>query len=93
MAKTVKIVIGGREYSLRGENEDLIKKTADELNRHIDDLEKKYKDESALTITTLAALNLAEDSTKAIDKQEINQNFVINEINKMSEFLKSRIDI
>ena len=91
MAKPVKIVIGDKEYSLRGENEELIKKTADELNRHIYDLESKYKSESKITITTLAALNMVEDSIKAIEKQEINQRYAINEINKMSEFFNNKI--
>ncbi len=93
MAKPVRIVIGGREYSLRGDNEAFIKKTADELNRQIDEIGNIYKDESSITITTLAALNVAEKSTKAIEKQEINERFVISEINKMTDFINRRMNI
>jgi cell division protein ZapA (FtsZ GTPase activity inhibitor) len=93
MAKPVKIVIGGREYSLRGDNEAFIQKTAEELNNQIDTIRKIYTDESSITITTLAALNIAEKATKATEKQEINERFIINEINKMTDFINSRINI
>jgi len=93
MAKPIRIVIGGREYNLRGDNEAFIQKTAEELNKQIDTIRNIYSDESSITITTLAALNIAEKSAKAIEKQEINERFVINEINKMTDFINSRLNL
>ena len=92
MANKIRVVIGGREYSLRVEDESFVKQSAEELNWQIQEIENKYKDESSITITTLAALNLVEKKSKEADKQEKNKLFVLNEINKMTEFLNSRID-
>ena len=92
MANKIRVVIGGREYSLRVEDESFVKQSAEELNWQIQEIENKYKDESSITITTLASLNLVEKKSKEVKKQEKNKLFVLSEINKMTEFLNSRID-
>jgi len=92
MAKPIKIVIGGREYSLKVEDEELIKNASEELNKQISDLELKYREENKITITTLAALNIAEKYSKEKSLQEISGRFIINEISKMANFLNERID-
>lgn len=91
MAKPIRVVIGGREYSLRVDDESFIKKASEELNWQIQEVESKYKDQSSITIITLAALNLVEIKTKEVEKQKINQSFVLNEINRMTEFLNRKI--
>jgi len=92
MQKTIKVNIGGKEYSLRGEDEELIKKAADEVNIQLDNL-KGIKKESASTLPMLAALNIAEKYYINKKQQEIDINFLAKELNEMINYLSKPSDL
>ena len=87
--KPIKINIAGRDYSLLGENEAVIKKAADEVNKQIKEIKQVNLEEPAATVNVLAALNIAEkyinDRTGISDQEE----YVVSKLIKMAEFLRS----
>ncbi len=92
MAETVRVTIGGREYSLVGEDSNLTRNAAEEVNKQIKELKKNYGDESSNTLSVLAALNIAEGSLRDRQQNDTDMKFANIELNKMAEFLKSTID-
>ncbi len=86
--KTITVKIDSNEYNLRNENEELVVKTADEVNRHIDSIRQKYKDLSPQKVAVLASLNIAEELVLAREQYEKERNYLLSEIDKMSEYIK-----
>jgi cell division protein ZapA (FtsZ GTPase activity inhibitor) len=95
MSKSVKIVIGGKDYSLKGDDESVIRIAANEVNKEISFLEKNFPEESPATISVLTALNLAEKNIAGKKQKEVDESFLIEQINKMSDYLSKvlRFDI
>ncbi len=91
MQKTIKVNIGGKEYSLRGEDEELIKKAADEVNIQLDNL-KGIKKESASTLPMLAALNIAAKYHINKKQTDIDIKYLAQELNAMTEFLSKPVE-
>ena len=91
MQNAIKVNIGGREYSLRGQDEDIIKQAAKEVNTQLDNLKGKTK-ESATTLPLLAALNIAEKYYIKKKQHEIDINFLANEINEMVNYLSKPVE-
>ncbi len=89
MAKTIEITIGGRKYTLKGDNEDIVKKAAEKVNAEMEILKSRLSNQSIETLSILAALNIAEKSDKNLRQQEIDQRFIINELSSMAEYLNS----
>lgn len=90
--KAIKVVIGGEEYSLIGEDEELIIRSANEANRLINEIREKYdKELPMLTITTLALVNSIE--TMEIEKRKLEEEkfFLMEELDKMKDFLGNYI--
>lgn len=90
--KSIKVVIGGEEYSLIGEDEELIIRSANEANRLINEIRAKYdKELPILTITTLALVNSIE--TMEIEKRKLEEekHFLMEELDKMKDFLRNYI--
>ena len=90
MQNIFKVNIGGREYSLHGENEELINKAAEEVNIQLDNLKGKIK-ESATTLPLLAALNIAEKYYINKKQYDIDNNFLANELNEMINYLNKPV--
>lgn len=90
MQNTIKVNIGGREYSLHGEDEELIQKAAEEVNIQLDNLKGKIK-EGATTLPLLAALNIAEKYYVNKKQYEIDNNFLANELNEMINYLNKPV--
>lgn len=91
MANPIKVTIAGREYSLLGEDEAVIKNAANEVNKQIEELKNLNEDEPSSTITILAALNIAEKFYKNRHQIEVDQEYIVSELQKMSEFLESKL--
>lgn len=87
MGKTIKTVIGGREYNLKGEDESIILATADEVNSQLENLVKNTNELQRDSLPILAALNIAELKIKQNLENENNNNYLTDELNKMSDLL------
>lgn len=86
MANPVKVFIGGKEYSLTGENPDLIRETASIVNKQIENLIAQHGDLPDKSVSfLLAALNIAENEIN-------NGNHIINTTNNLTyEFKKMEL--
>ena len=91
MAESIKVTIAGREFSLFGEDEKIVKNAAELVNQQIKELKKNYEHEPVSTLSVLAALNIAEKHFVNRHQIDIDRNFIISEIEKMSEYLKSNL--
>lgn len=87
MVKTIKFTIGGKEYSLRGDNETLLLRAASEVNNVFRKIQENYSDESLSTISILTALNIAEKSINEKLQIEVDENYLVEQINKMTDYL------
>jgi cell division protein ZapA (FtsZ GTPase activity inhibitor) len=86
--KSVKVIVGGEEYSLIGEDEELIIRSAEEANRLIEELKAKYNDLPILTLTTLALVNVIETLEIERGKFEAEKMKFSDELNKMKMYLE-----
>ncbi len=89
------IVIGNKEYSVKGENEELMRKATEVVNQKIKEVsEKSIGSETMpfLTKTTLAALNIAESSLKNDRYFIAQENKIIDEINKITNFIETNLN-
>lgn len=91
MAKSVKVKIAGKEYSLKGHNEEIIQKASREVNSQLEALEERYKNETVSTLSVLTALNIAEKYCSIENELNSNKSKVIEELGKMTDFLKNSI--
>jgi cell division protein ZapA (FtsZ GTPase activity inhibitor) len=89
MAKTIEITIGGRKYTLKGENEDIVKEAASQVNIEMDMLKSRLNNQSVETLSILAALNIAEKENINRKQHETDTKFIIDELNNMAEYLKN----
>jgi cell division protein ZapA (FtsZ GTPase activity inhibitor) len=92
MARTIQIVIGGKKYSLRGDNEALIDHVAGIVNDELDYLDSKHTKESPETLSVLAALNIAERHYKNQYQKEIDQKYVVSELKNMADFITNNLN-
>ena len=93
MANAIRVIIGGKEYSLKGDNEQVIRSASEEVNRQFEALGLKHNEESSTTLSVLAALNIAEQSI--LNKQQLNYDnkFITNELDAMSNFLTNNLNV
>lgn len=91
MVKSIKIVIGGKEYTLRGDDEQLIQHAAHEVNSQLTELEARHQDESAATLAILAALNIAEEYYKQEKASRTETQYIIDEINSVVELIEANL--
>jgi cell division protein ZapA (FtsZ GTPase activity inhibitor) len=80
MSKAIRVQIGGKELTLRGENEEKIKQSVREVNIQVQHLQQTLREQSTPTLTVLAALNIAE---KYLDARS-----VTDELDKMTQYLE-----
>ena len=90
MPKSVKVIIGNKEFTLKGEDEVLIDQAAHEVDSQLGELNKRNSAESPETLSILAALNIAEKYYKGRLQDEANVKFVIDELNKMTEYIETQ---
>lgn len=88
MSKAIRVTLGGKDLTLRGENEEKIKKSVREVNLQIQQLQQTLREQSTPTLSLLAALNVAE---KYLDIQEQSQKdvaYVATELESMTQYLE-----
>jgi len=81
MLKSIRVKIGGKEYTLRGEDEQKILTAADEVNTQLELLRGSLNDQSSATHAIVAALNIAEKN------YEQNQN-ITNDLSQLVQELE-----
>lgn len=90
MPDTIKVNILNKEYTLQGEDEDIINRASETLKERITTLKEKNIREND-SLLTLAALNIAKESNNNNDSYKANRAFIVGEINKMADFIESKI--
>jgi cell division protein ZapA (FtsZ GTPase activity inhibitor) len=90
MAEKIKVVIKGQEYVLRGENESAIRLAAEDVDTEIKDLQSAHFNQTQETLAVLAALNIAEKRYLTEKQKKIDENYLVNEMDKIA---KSLVDI
>ncbi len=88
MSKAIRVQIGGKDLTLRGENEEKIKQSVREVNIQVQHLQQTLREQSTPTLTVLAALNIAE---KYLDEKEQHvqaTKAVAEELEKMTQYLE-----
>ena len=63
MSETIKLTILGSEYSLRTNDEELLRELASELDSELKDLQQKLPGKPPTTLAVLTALNTSEQHT------------------------------
>jgi cell division protein ZapA (FtsZ GTPase activity inhibitor) len=87
----MKTIIGGKEYNLKSDNENALQMAADMVNKEIESLESRLQGESMATLSVLAALNIAERHYQSIQQYKIDNDFLRDELRKMSRQLEEKI--
>ena len=91
MAQRLRVFVGGNAYPLKGDNESVIQMAAEEVNSQLEQLGRKHLGETEVRLSVLAALNIAEKQLKLQQQQEIDRNFVVKEVEKISELIKENL--
>ncbi len=88
MSKIVRVKIGGKEYSLRGDDEQKLVASAREVDMQFQELRGQLQDQSTSTMAIVAALNLAEKNYEIKQQAETDTAFLTDELTKMAEYLE-----
>lgn len=93
MANSVKVFIGGKEYSLSGENPEMIKQTASLVNKQIENLVTTHGDLPDKSIPfLLAALNIAENDINKTNELITLTDEITTEFKKMTDSLVTTLN-
>lgn len=91
MSIQVKVTIGGKEFSLRGDDEDKLIRAAKEVDDQIKALQAGMMDQSTQMQAIVAALNLAEQKINAVEQLEKDSSILASELENMAVFLKEQV--
>ncbi len=92
MSNSINIKIDDIEYQLKGDDVELTLQAALELDDQIKQLKGKYKsDLPQITLTVLAALNLAEAKLAREKELLAERESMLSEINRMSDYLAENL--
>jgi cell division protein ZapA (FtsZ GTPase activity inhibitor) len=88
MSKAIRVQIGGKDLTLRGENEEKIKQSVREVNIQVQHLQQTLREQSTPTLTVLAALNIAEKYLDEKEQHVQTTKAVAEELEKMTQYLE-----
>jgi cell division protein ZapA (FtsZ GTPase activity inhibitor) len=88
MSKAIRVTIGGKDLTLRGENEEKIKKSVREVNLQIQSLQQSLREHSTPTLSLLAALNIAERYHDSEEQNARDVAYIADELDKMTQYLE-----
>ena len=88
MIQSIRVKIGGKEYTLRGEDEQKVRSCAAEVDSQFQELQGKLQDQSTATLAVVSALNLAEINYDLKSQSAADTAFISSEFDKMSAFLE-----
>ena len=87
MSKAIRVTIGGKDLTRRGNDEEKIKKSVREVNLQVQHLQQTLREQSTPTLTILAALNIAEKYLDVQEQRAKDLELVTDELTKMTEYL------
>lgn len=86
--KSTAVNIDGIELSLKSDDEELLRRSAKEVNEQISQIRRKYKEElPQTTLLILASLNMAEMLEKERKQYLAERQYLLSEIERMTSFL------
>lgn len=88
MSKAIRVTLGGKDLTLRGDDEESIKKSVREVNLQIQTLSQSFREQSTPTLSLLAALNLAERCLNAEEGRDRDVRFLLSELEKMTVYFE-----
>lgn len=91
--KQIIVTIGGKEYSLVGEDDSLILKAADQVNQSLNNLIKNHGELPGNALPVLTALNLAESNIIKQMQSQADIDFVIDNLTRMADYLRKNVMI
>lgn len=91
MKEPMKVTIAGKDFSLVGDNPEVIQSAVKEVDKQIKELKLKHKEEPMSTLSVLAALNIAERFYEARIEGKTDIDYIKNELNKMADFIKPNL--
>ena len=91
MSTQVKVTIGGKEFTLRGDDEQKLVRAAKELDDQIRALQSGMMDQSTQMQAIVAALNLAEQKISAEETLEKESLLLSSELENMTTFLREQL--
>lgn len=83
------VLVAGQKLSLIAEDDEIIKISAEEVNRQVSFIKSKQPEAPAGTLPLLAALNLAEQNHNIKLNNQAEINFCVSELNKMANYLQN----
>jgi len=91
MSTQVKVTIGGKEFTLRGDDEQKLVRAAKEVDDQIRALQIGMMDQSTQMQAIVAALNLAEQKISAEETLEKESLLLSSELENMATFLREQL--
>lgn len=91
MSIQVKVTIGGKEFTLRGDDEQKLIRAAKEVDDQIRALQSGMMDQSTQMQAIVAALNLAEQKISAEETLENESQLLASELENMAVFLRQQL--
>ena len=91
MSTQVKVTIGGKEFTLRGDDEQKLVRAAKEVDDQIRALQSGMMDQSTQMQAIVAALNLAEQKISAEETLEKESLLLSSELENMATFLRQQL--
>lgn len=91
MSIPVKVTIGGKEFTLRGDDEQKLVRAAKEVDDQIRALQSGMMDQSTQMQAIVAALNLAEQKISAEETLEKESLLLSSELENMATFLRDQL--
>lgn len=91
MSTQVKVTIGGKEFTLRGDDEQKLVRAAKEVDDQIRALQSGMMDQSTQMQAIVAALNLAEQKISAEETLEKESLLLSSELENMAAFLREQL--
>jgi cell division protein ZapA (FtsZ GTPase activity inhibitor) len=91
MSIPVKVTIGGKEFTLRGDDEQKLVRAAKEVDDQIRALQSGMMDQSTQMQAIVAALNLAEQKISAEETLEKESLLLSSELENMVTFLREQL--
>ena len=92
MSIPVKVTIGGKEFTLRGDDEQKLVRAAKEVDDQIRALQSGMMDQSTQMQAIVAALNLAEQKISAEETLEKESLLLSSELENMATFLREQLN-
>lgn len=86
--KSVRVKIGGQEYSLRTDDEVKLRDIADRVDSQLRALQSSTAEQSTSTLSILTALTIAEQEYDSRKQQITDVQYLVAEVEAMIAFLR-----